>query len=560
MIYNNPYDLMVKFSLRINQILAYSDSESLKVDVRMANVPSSFIRNSIGSIGVDDSGKILSITGTVILCGTIKSLAIRKKFRCCLCGTEFELEASISLFNSFEMPSQCPASKCRNYNFEEVPASEEWIDYREVKIYDAFTSAYRGRLPQSLWVILTSEQVGQCTAGDDISITGIIIKRWFPLIKQQFCELQLVLLATSLQVCNSKIQRPSLEIVEKSQYSDFDLRKAMLTSFAPLIYGCGSIKLGILLCIIGGIREEVGNLHLRGHSHCLLLGEPGTGKSDILREACKLISRGIYTNAIGASKAGLTLSAIKEGNDWMLEAGALVLADSGLCALDDLSFLNKEDLTEIYECMENQTISVAKAGMVCTVNTRTTIIAACRPKKSRFDFGLDLAENASMPAPLLSRFDLIFLLVDMPDSDADYHKSRFILKRNTDKKHIFTIGQVQYLLWKATIYKPVFSQVASEILNRYFDLLRKDQRANVTMRQLESLLRLAQAHARLCQKSEVDAFDAISIILLYEDTYRGIGLCDNVSFTSLTEFQIAYNQIITCLGCDGFFIDDSIFK
>jgi DNA helicase MCM9 len=486
-------------------------------------------------------------------------LAIRKSFRCCLCSHTFTLDSSLSLFNSFEMPSHCPSSRCRSFSFEEVPGSEEWIDYREVKIYDAFTSAYRGRLPSSLWAILTSEHVGLCAPGDDVSVSGVLMKRWLPLLPHQPCEVQLSLYATSVQVFNSKLQRPFSELVDTASVADLALRQSMLSSFAPSIYGCAAIKLGILLCIIGGVREEISALHLRGHSHCLLLGEPGTGKSDILREACKVASRGIYTNAIGASKAGLTLSAVKEGSDWMLEAGALVLADSGLCALDDLAFLNKEDLSEIYECMENQTISVAKAGMVCTVNTRTTIIAACRPTKNKFDFGMDLAENAAMPGPLLSRFDLIFLLVDQPDSGADTLKSRFVLKRSRSEAK-FSSGQMQYLLNRATGIKPRFGESGTEVLKKYFEIMRKGSQGDVTLRQLESLLRLTQAHARLCQREEVSMFDCISVILLYEASYRGVGLCGRINFEQEEEFMKSYNELFSRLNSDDFLIDDSIFN
>lgn len=560
LVYDSPSYLLSLFSKKISQILRQQTNIDYKVDTRLGSLPCGFSRSSIGNIGVEDSEKLVYISGTVILCGSIKSLAFSKDFKCCLCGYEFRLEASISLFNSFDLPSSCLSSRCKSNSFEEILGTEDWIDYREIKIYDAFTSAYRGKLPQSLWVLLTSEQVGVCTPGDDISITGIITKRWFPFIKLQTCEMQLALLASTIHVHNSKIQRSTLETVEKEKLNDFELRKVILSSFAPLIYGCDAIKLGILLSIIGGVREDVGSLHLRGHCHCLLLGEPGTGKSDLLREACKLISRGVYTNAIGASKAGLTLSAVKEGNDWMLEAGALVLADCGICALDDLSFLNKEDLSEIYECMENQTISVAKAGMVCTVNTRTTIIAACRPKKSRFDFGLNIEENSCMPSPLLSRFDLIFLLVDTPDQEADFVKSKFILNKNIDKDKILSPGQLQYVMSQALAFKPRICPSESETINRYFELLRTENGSDVTMRQLESLIRLAQAHARLCQRDKVEVFDCISIILLYEASHRGVGLTTHNSFISEPLFQLGFNEILNRLGYNNFLIDDSILE
>lgn len=170
-------------------------------------------------------------------------------------------------------------------------------------------------MPHSLSLILTGSLVALCTPGDDITVTGVVVKRWKPLVKNCPCEVQLCLLASSIQVDDAKATQP-LSISDTPLNADeFSRRNLLVHSFAPQIYGCDSVKLAVLLCVIGGVREEIQGLHLRGHCHLLLIGEPGTGKSELLREVCKVSVRGVYTNATGASKAGLTLSAVKEGTD-----------------------------------------------------------------------------------------------------------------------------------------------------------------------------------------------------------------------------------------------------
>lgn len=208
----------------------------------------------------------------------------------------------------------------------------------------------------------------------------------------------------------------------------------------------------------------------------------------------------------------------------MLEAGALVLADCGVCCLDDLSLLGKEDLSEIYECMENQTISVAKAGVVCSVNTRSTIVASCRPRKVRFDFGADVEANSGLPAPLLSRFDLIFLMLDYPDEAADEIKAKFILGGASRNSQQLSYREIQCYLDKVKELKPGMSPLASDLLLKYFQLLWGKRNSCVTIRQLESLIRLSKAHARLCERNEVTVFDSISVILPMEGTCRSSGV------------------------------------
>ena len=517
------------------------------------------VLQNISEIGVYHTEKTIQVSGTVVRSSGVKSLAISKQFRCVLCNYEFKLEADVTLYYSFEVPSVCP-NKCKSSSFESSEGSEEWLDYKEIKIQDTFAGG--GKIPGSLWVVLLDQNVNACSPGDDSTFEGVLVKRWKPLFKGQLCDIQLCLICSSVETHTSKLQLECPELIQPHLNDEFLLRKVIVESFCSKVFGLEHVKLGLLLCMVGGVREQRGGLHLRGHCHCLLLGEPGTAKSTLLKEMSCLHSRGVFTNGMGASKAGLTLSAVKEAGEWMLEAGALVLADCGICCIDDLGSLSKEEMSEIYESMENQSISVAKAGMVCSVNTRTTVVAASRPKKNRFDFGVDVETNAGLPSPLLSRFDLVFMLLDKFDEQLDTAKTKFVLRNKTQRPELLNLPQLRGFLNNSRNQDPILTQESSDVLGKYFDKLRSKGELNVTIRHLESLLRLSQAHARLCQRDQVNLFDAVSVILLMETTSRNLGLCSldpNSAFSDREVFGALYEEITAKLGLKTE-IDEGVFE
>lgn len=492
-------------------------------------------RRNISEIDEASFDKFIIVQATIIRVGARKSLEKQKIFKCKECNSEYLCEADPEDFNRLKIPYKCmgrvpkthknnPISRlfdvikqkkaggqkpktennenktelCGNRKLEAIENTQQWVDYQEIKAQETFQTIKPGCIPKTIWIILQSTLVDSCKPGDDVIVSGVLIKRWRKMNPNGRPEISLSIMANQITIKNKEnLAGNSKDIGDQAMISseeemeinwlecqgnfsqESSLRNQIIQSICPQIYEKFEIKLAILLTIIGGVTKTLSNTRVRGQCHLLLLGEPGTGKSQMLKFAQGLSPRAIFTNGIGSSSAGLTLSFIREvGGEWMVEAGALVLSDQGICCIDEFNLIKSTDFVAIHEAMEQQTISAAKAGLTIKVNARTTIIAACNPiiNGQKYDPNRGIVENSGLTSPLISRFDLVFVMVDQVEPALDMSNCDFILQKfqkgdneKIEEKEILDVETIKkYIRLIQRRFEPELSDEAQRILSKYY--------------------------------------------------------------------------------------------
>ncbi|KAL9417299.1 hypothetical protein AB3S75_040304 [Citrus x aurantiifolia] len=507
---------------------------------------------SIGRVRVKHHGVLLTLKGTVIRSGATKMYEGERTYMCRKCKHMFPVYPELETRNSIVLPSHCPSQRskpCEGTNFQFVENSIICHDYQEIKIQESTQVLGVGVIPRSILVILKDDLVDIVKAGDDVIVTGILTAKWSPDLKDVRCDLDPVLIANHVRRTNelkSDIDIPDDIIMQFkqfwSEFKDTPLkgRNAILRGICPQVFGLFTVKLAVALTLIGGVQHvDASGTKVRGESHLLLVGDPGTGKSQFLKFAAKLSNRSVITTGLGSTSAGLTVTAVKDGGEWMLEAGALVLADGGLCCIDEFDSMREHDRATIHEAMEQQTISVAKAGLVTTLSTRTIVFGATNPK-GRYDPDQSLSVNTTLSGPLLSRFDIVLVLLDTKNPEWDAVVSSHILAEGglSEEKDTEPLTDIwplamlrRYIYFVKGYFKPILTKEAEKVISSYYQLQRRSATQNAartTVRMLESLIRLAQAHARLMFRNEVTRLDAITAILCIESSMTTSAIVDSV--------------------------------
>ncbi|MFB6144267.1 MAG: minichromosome maintenance protein MCM [Candidatus Nanohaloarchaea archaeon] len=466
-------------------------------------------------------GKYVPVEGMIKRASQVKPELTSAIFECAQCGDRYEKEQDSAKLKD---PYKCD---CGSRNFEVV--EKVMTDTQMITVEENPENREGSEQPSTFKVRLEGDLVDpdfqrRVVPGNVAEITGIIRER--PLNgKKKSKKYDLYMEANYLQPTQQEFEQLELteeEIEEVKKLSeDPDIFAKITNSIAPSIYGHQQIKKAIALQLFGGVQKtREDGVESRGDLHILLIGEPGTGKSQMLEFSGELAPKGRYVVGKSSTGAGLTASVVKEEStgEFSLEAGAVVLANKGLAAIDEIDKMAAEDRSSLHEAMEQQQISVSKANIQATLNAETSILAAGNPKLGRFDPYEPIPQQINIGDTLLSRFDFIFPVKDEPDEDRDRKLSSQVLKNHIDPEE--TEAEIsQEMLRKYVAYakknvRPDLTQEAADkIQDFYIDMRSKGSgEANdgvpITARQLEALVRVAEASARAELKEEVEISDA----------------------------------------------------
>ena len=525
------FESIVRSKLRTRDPI-YAESLN-RINVRYRNLPA---ETPLRRIGADHIGRLIMARGIIVRASSVMPLVVKATFRCSVCGEMNHIEQS---GQTIQKPQKCLACDNRK-GFELVPRESVFIDSQNISIQERPEDLPPGQLPRSIHVELKDDLVDIARPGDRITLTGFIklLPRYGRGGELRTFEIQVDASYTEISGREMDLMEISPEDEEAilEVANDPWVFQKLMGSMAPSIYGYEHIKESILYLLFGGVLKERPDMRIRGDVNVLLVGDPGTAKSQMLNFASKAAPRGLMTTGRGSTAAGLTAAVVKEGGtgSFVLEAGALVLADKGVCCIDEIDKMRDEDRGAIHPAMEQQVVPIAKGGIVATLNSRTSILAAANPSLGRYNPYQTIAQNITLPVTILSRFDLIWILKDQPDSQLDADIAEHILGLH----RVLTLAEAPLsmeLLKKYISYaKKVNPIITDEVIERFKDFYVKMRNASVeggeaaaiaiTARQLEGLVRIAEARARAHLRAEISVEDAEAAINLMRKSLEQVGI------------------------------------
>ncbi|WP_336024218.1 minichromosome maintenance protein MCM [Halobellus salinisoli] len=531
-----------------------------RAHVRLTNLPETV---DIRGIRVHDDhiGRMIAVQGIVRKATDVRPKITEAAFECQRCGTMTYIPQADS---GFQEPHECQGCE-RQGPFHVDFDQSEFVDAQKVRVQESPEGLRGGETPQSIDVDLEDDVTGRVTAGDHVIVTGVLHIEQQTSGNEKTPIFDLYMDGVAVEIEDEEFEDMDItdedvaEIVDLS--NEPDIYEKMVDSVAPSIYGYEQEKLAMILQLFSGVTKHLPDgSRTRGDLHMLLIGDPGTGKSAMLQYIRNIAPRSVYTSGKGSSSAGLTAAAVRDdfgdGQQWTLEAGALVLADKGIAAVDELDKMRSEDRSAMHEALEQQSISVSKAGINATLKSRCSLLGAANPKYGRFDQYEPIGEQIDLEPALISRFDLIFTVTDNPDPESDAKLADHIINTNyagelhTQKTKVpsseFTDEEIEnateevtpvidaellrkYIAYAKRNCYPTMTDEAKEVIRDFYvDFRAKgaddDAPVPVTARKLEALVRLSEASARLRLSDTVEREDAVRVTEIVESCLRDIGM------------------------------------
>ena len=535
----------------------YAEKIEHDIRARIANFPD---ERSLRQINSDVITKMISVSGMVVRASEVKPLAKELTYKCLDNHTsQFTLLDGMSL----DKAVKCQSPRCPHTNLAIVAEESRFIDFQIIRLQELPEDLPPGQLPHYVNVSMKQDLVDYARPGDRIVLTGIvrIEQERVSGIKQSESALYRLRIdgdnvefiggrgtKSSRRTEREEIS-PDEEKIIRTLSKNPDIYDRLIGSFAPHIRGHEIFKEAILLLIVGSTQRVLSDgSKIRGDRNVFLVGDPVTAKSEMLKFCSRIAPRGLYTSGRGSTAAGLTAAVVRDASGiFMLEAGAVVLGDQGLVCIDEFDKMRPEDRSALHEVMEQQSASIAKGGIVATLNARTSILAAANPMFGKYDPFKNLTENVNLPIPLLTRFDLIFVVRDIPQEESDRQIAQHIISQHgesgTDTTSLIDIDILTKYLSYAKRLDPTLTKGAESKIMEFYLKMRgiegedKEKMITITPRQLEGLIRLATARARLLLKNQVEEDDADRAIMLFNEMLENSGVDVNTGKVDIGVLQ-----------------------
>jgi replicative DNA helicase Mcm len=502
----------------------------------MSKLQELFIRN----IRSKSLGKMISIEGIVRQASEVRPLVTNAKFECPSCGTIISV---LQIDKKFKEPSRCSCG--RRGGFKEL--SKDMVDAQVLTIEEASDNLHGGEQPKRMTIFLKEDLVDptmemRTTPGSRVKIIGILKEIAITAASgAMLTRFDLAIEANNIIPMEESFEDVDIDEEDERAIKELagspDFMKKMVGSIAPSIWGHDAVKTALAFQLFGGVKKTRSDgTKMRGDVHVLLVGDPGVAKSVMLGFIAGVAPKARYVSGKSASAAGLTAAVVKDDilKGWGLEAGAIVLANKGLVCIDEFDKMDEEDRSAMHEAMEQQTITISKATVQATLRAQTSVLAAANPKFGRFDPLQSIPKQVNLAPSLLSRFDAIFIMRDIPSRENDEAiATHVLLEHKQEAKHDVIDNDLlrKYISYAKQKFDPVLTDDAVKAMKDFYVGLRNMPQIGdgpskpipIGARQLEAMVRLSEAHARMRLSKKVEVKDAIAAIELTKSYLMQVG-------------------------------------